>query len=222
MKKYFHLKSAALLCIFWFCGAYLLMAQLTFSAIGLPEDLPDPGSVTKTITVSGLSGTVATANEIQVNFAIDHGWARDIRVSVTPPGGSEIIIVNTIGTSSIPCYSPTNFVASNVFTISQSATGLLSLLKTTLFAGFLLVMLNTSQAAVTAFSSGVLTISLNALNEGLTLSNNGTTITVSSTASIIGAGSTFSPTLPSHLPFPGGFMFRESTFSISVKLTSNK
>ncbi|MFN8347475.1 MAG: proprotein convertase P-domain-containing protein [Spirosomataceae bacterium] len=125
MKNLLLLKSAAwLLCIFYLCGASRLQAQ-TFSATGLPAGIPDPGNIAKTITVSGLSGTVADANEVQVNFAISHGWAGDIKVGITAPGGSEIIIVNTIGNgSSGPvCYSNSDYVSQNTITISQSAGG---------------------------------------------------------------------------------------------------
>lgn len=123
MKKHLFLRSAVILLLAWLSGASVLMAQVTFSATGLPASIPDPGSVSKTITVSGLTGNVATANEIQVSFAIDHGWAGDIKVGVTPPGGTEIIIVNTIGSGNQACYSNNNFLSNNVFTISQSATG---------------------------------------------------------------------------------------------------
>ncbi len=46
-------------------------------------------------------------------------------------------------------------------------------------------------AAVTSFSGGVLTISFNATDEAVTLNNDGANITLSSTAAITGAGSSF-------------------------------
>ena len=108
------------LMLLWLSGASNLLAQVTFSATGLPQGIPDPGSVSKTVTVSGLSGTVATANEVQVNFAIAHTWAGDIKVGITPPGGSEIIIVTHVGTV---CYSNANFVSGNTISIRQNAAG---------------------------------------------------------------------------------------------------
>ncbi|AYQ33353.1 T9SS type A sorting domain-containing protein [Runella sp. SP2] len=116
--KWFYLKCAIFSCFFWFCGTSILIAQ-TFSATGLPAGIPDGGVISKTITVSGLSGTVADANEVQVSFAIRHKWAGDIKIGIIPPGGSEITIVNTIGTQ---CYSNSDFVSANVITISQNAT----------------------------------------------------------------------------------------------------
>ena len=69
----------------------------TFSASGLPLAIPDPGNLSNTVTVSGLTGTVATADEVQINISIAHAWASDIVIGITPPGGSEILIVNRIG-----------------------------------------------------------------------------------------------------------------------------
>ncbi|MBL7816000.1 MAG: T9SS type A sorting domain-containing protein [Saprospiraceae bacterium] len=92
----------------------------TFSAGSLPAALPDPGDVNRTITVSGLSGTVASANEVQVNFTVDHSWAGDIVVGITPPGGTEIIIVNRIG--STVSGSNSNFTTGAPISIRQNAT----------------------------------------------------------------------------------------------------
>jgi subtilisin-like proprotein convertase family protein len=111
------------LMLLWLSGASNLLAQVTFSATGLPQGIPDPGSVSKTVTVSGLSGTVATANEVQVNFAVAHSWAGDIKVGITPPGGSEIIIVNSVN---LVCSSNSNnsdFVSGNTISIRQNAAG---------------------------------------------------------------------------------------------------
>jgi len=63
----------------------------------LPAAIPDPGNVSVSVPVTGLSGTVATADEVQINLNIAHAWASDIVVGITPPGGTEIIIVNRIG-----------------------------------------------------------------------------------------------------------------------------
>jgi subtilisin-like proprotein convertase family protein len=101
-------------------GCTSTFAQATFSATSLPAVIPDPGNVSRTITVSGLSGTVATADEVQVNFNIAHDWLGDIEVGVTPPGGTEIVIVRKIGTS---CYSNSDLVAGNTISIRQNAAG---------------------------------------------------------------------------------------------------
>ncbi len=85
------------LCLCLGLGRQSAFAQATFSATGLPVAIPDPGNVSRTIVVSGLSGTVADANEVQINFNISHAWASDIVVGITPPGGAEILIVNRIG-----------------------------------------------------------------------------------------------------------------------------
>ncbi len=78
-------------------GLSSVNGQITFSAGSLPATIPDPGNLNNIVTVSGLSGTVATASEVQINVEISHGWASDIVIGVTPPGGTEIIIVNRIG-----------------------------------------------------------------------------------------------------------------------------
>ncbi|MFN8357685.1 MAG: T9SS type A sorting domain-containing protein [Spirosomataceae bacterium] len=62
---------------------------------------------------------------------------------------------------------------------------------------FLLLLLSLATiapttAAVTSFSSGTLTINFNAANEAVTLSNNGTNISLTSSGTITGAGNTFS------------------------------
>ena len=90
------IQKSVFLLIFLFSNG-LVFGQVTFSAGGLPAAIPDPGNLSNTITVSGLPGTVATADEVQINVAISHAWASDIVIGVTPPGGTEIIIVNRIG-----------------------------------------------------------------------------------------------------------------------------
>ncbi|MFM9947176.1 MAG: MopE-related protein [Saprospiraceae bacterium] len=90
-------KQILLFFIALFAALSSVHGQTTFSAGGLPVAIPDPGNVNNTITVSGLPGTVATADEVQINVAISHAWASDIVIGVTPPGGTEVIIVNRIG-----------------------------------------------------------------------------------------------------------------------------
>jgi hypothetical protein len=87
----------------------------TFSATGLPAAIPDPGNVAKTITVTGLPGTVTSGNDVQVSFAIGHRFSSEIIISITPPGGSEIILVNEWAENSLS--------GANIITISQSASG---------------------------------------------------------------------------------------------------
>ncbi len=90
-------KQILLLFIGLFAALSSVNGQITFSAGGLPSAIPDPGNLNNIITVSGIPGTVATADEVQINVAIGHAWASDIVIGVTPPGGTEVIIVNRIG-----------------------------------------------------------------------------------------------------------------------------
>ncbi|OWY24345.1 T9SS C-terminal target domain-containing protein [Sphingobacteriales bacterium UPWRP_1] len=91
----------------------------TFTAAGTPAAIPDPGNVSVSVTVTGLPGTVATADEVQINLNISHAWASDIVVGVTPPGGTEILIVNRIGGSS----NNNNWNSANTVSIRSNASG---------------------------------------------------------------------------------------------------
>lgn len=112
------LKQWKPLVIIFFTFFSSLNGQVTFSAGGLPSAIPDPGNLNITIAVSGLTGTVTTADEVQINVAIAHAWASDIVIGVTPPGGSEILIVNRIGGG-----VNIDMVSANVLSFRSNASG---------------------------------------------------------------------------------------------------
>jgi subtilisin-like proprotein convertase family protein/regulation of enolase protein 1 (concanavalin A-like superfamily) len=114
------IKKSVFLLFFLFSNG-LVFGQTTFSAGSLPAVIPDGGNLNRTITVSGLPGTVATADEVQINVNIEHGWASDIVIGVTPPGGTEILIVNRInGGMNI------DMVSANTLSFRSNAAGVIS------------------------------------------------------------------------------------------------
>lgn len=115
------LLSIFILCFLALSGS--VIAQ-TFNAASTPFNIPDGNlqGVTTTVSVSGLGGTVATANEIQVNLNISHSWSGDIFLAITPPGGSEIVLINRLGVASTGCSANTDFVGGSIISIRQNAT----------------------------------------------------------------------------------------------------
>ncbi len=105
-----------------------MFGQSTFSATGLPIAIPDAtgsgctdpeGIVSNSIVVSGLPGTVASNDEVQVSVDIAHVWGGDIVVGITPPGGTEIIVINRVG----GCTNGNDWTTGNVINIRQNAGG---------------------------------------------------------------------------------------------------
>lgn len=99
----------------------------TFNAAGLPIAIPDasngncaspPSTLNAAVVVSGLSGTVASSDEVQVSVNIAHVWGGDIVVGIIPPGGSEIIIINRVGA----CQNQNDWFAANTISIRQNAS----------------------------------------------------------------------------------------------------
>jgi subtilisin-like proprotein convertase family protein len=93
----------------------------TFTATGLPQSIPDgvstncwatPGTpLTSTIQVSGVPGNVSSSGQITINFNLSHTWSGDLMVSITPPSGTAINLINRLGSDI--CGYNSGFVAAN-------------------------------------------------------------------------------------------------------------
>ncbi|MBK9215520.1 MAG: beta-propeller fold lactonase family protein [Chloracidobacterium sp.] len=88
-------------------------AGQTFPASGLPIAIPDnsPGGVPITITVSGLTGTLTSAQLRDWTWGPAHSWGGDIKMTLqAPSGGPTATIVERRGNTVCP---PTGFGSSN-------------------------------------------------------------------------------------------------------------
>lgn len=108
-------------------GSDQLKAQ-TFTAAGLPQNIPDglsvtcwssPGSaLTSTIAVSGVPGNVTSATQITVNIKLGHTYQGDVKVTLTPPAGLPIVLISRIGSGL--CGSTSDFSASNLLSFNSA------------------------------------------------------------------------------------------------------
>lgn len=71
-------------------------SSTVFSATNLPKTIPDRGSVTSTLTISGVSGKVAVKNLV-LNLSIKHPNVGDLVVKLKNPNGKSFTIWNRQG-----------------------------------------------------------------------------------------------------------------------------
>lgn len=108
-------------------GGLSTFAQ-TFTAAGLPQNIPDglsvtcwssPGTaLTSTIAVSGVPGNVTSATQITVNIKLGHTYQGDVKVTLTPPAGLPIVLISRIGSGL--CGSTSDFSASNLLSFNSA------------------------------------------------------------------------------------------------------
>lgn len=90
MRKALALSAAALAVI---AGSVQLYAAVTVNSTNVPQAIPDPGSVTSTLsvdttTVPGGVGfpTPWNLTDVNVTFSITHTWDDDVLVAIASPG----------------------------------------------------------------------------------------------------------------------------------------
>jgi subtilisin-like proprotein convertase family protein len=98
----------------------------TFTASGLPVSIPDGSAATcyqspgttlnSTVTVSGLPGVVTALNQVTINMRLSHSWAGDLTVSITPPGGSPIVLISRTGSGL--CGNSGDFLSGNLLSFN--------------------------------------------------------------------------------------------------------
>lgn len=110
----------------------------TFTATGLPANIPDgiggtcyqsPGApLTKTIVVTGVPGSVTLASQITINLNLSHTWLGDLTVSITPPGGSPINLIERLGaTISGTCGTSSDFSSANTLSFNAANTNTITI-----------------------------------------------------------------------------------------------
>jgi subtilisin-like proprotein convertase family protein len=103
MRKALALSAAALAVI---AGSVQLYAAVTVSSTNVPQTIPDPGSVTSTLsvdttTVPGGVGfpTPWPMTDVNVTFSITHTWDDDVQVQIASPTVAAVTIMQNCGGS---------------------------------------------------------------------------------------------------------------------------
>ena len=103
MRKALALTAAALAVV---AGSVQLYAAVTVNSTNVPQVIPDPGSVTSTLsvnttTVPGGVGfpTPWNMTDVNVSFSITHTWDDDVVVSITSPAVPIVQIMANCGGS---------------------------------------------------------------------------------------------------------------------------
>jgi len=103
MRKALALTAAALAVV---AGSVQLYAAVTVNSTNVPQVIPDPGSVTSTLsvdttTVPGGVGfpTPWNMTDVNVSFSITHTWDDDVVVSITSPAVPIVQIMSNCGGS---------------------------------------------------------------------------------------------------------------------------
>ena len=103
MRKALALTAAALAVV---AGSVQLYAAVTVNSTNVPLAIPDPGSVTSTLsvdttTVPGGVGfpTPWNMTDVNVSFSITHTWDDDVVVSITSPAVPIVQIMSNCGGS---------------------------------------------------------------------------------------------------------------------------
>ena len=98
------------LCAFTLVGNAQVMGTSSPGA-AIPDDTPDPGGLSDTITIGATSGTVT---DVVVDVQITHTWVGDLILTLAAPGGSPsttlmvrpdfpILVINSL----LLCYAHT-------------------------------------------------------------------------------------------------------------------
>ncbi|MBK9290382.1 MAG: hypothetical protein IPM52_01915 [Bacteroidetes bacterium] len=95
----------------------------------MPQNIPDgngdcwlsPGpALNSTVSVTGVPGNVSHPAQITINVAVNHNYAGDLDVSLTPPMGRPIPLILRLGSG--PCGSPQRFSGANVLSFNIAHT----------------------------------------------------------------------------------------------------